>query len=124
MQALGMFEADFAAKHRNMIVAMSDAQKKNNLEGMESLIKKASHGGAIQPVTDTFELARMNRISGGWYLAVECPKCKRPSPIARDCSAGKLSAPFSGHGGFLVECHYCSYLIHAPAVAVHPRLWQ
>lgn len=124
MQAFGMFEAGFAAKHRNMIAAMSDAQKKNNLEGMESLIKVASHGGAIQPVTDTFELARINPISGEWYLAVECPKCKRTSPIARDFSDGKLSAPFSGHGGFLVECYFCSYLVHAPALAVHPGLWQ
>jgi hypothetical protein len=107
-----------------MIAAMSDAQKKKNLEGMESLINIAAHGGAIEPVTETFELARTNPLAGGWYLALECPECKRTSPIARDCSAGRLGAPFSGLGGFVVECHFCSHLVHASALAVHPVLWQ
>ena len=124
MQAFAMFEAGFAAKYRNTVVAMSDAQKKRNLEGMESLITVAAHRGGSQPVTETFELARLNPISGEWYLAVECPKCKHTNPVVHDSSDGKLRTPFSGDGGILVECHFCPDLIHVPALALHPVLWQ
>jgi hypothetical protein len=80
-----------------------------NVHAFESALKIALHAG--EPVfvaDDVYELANLIPTAGAWYLAVECPQCKRTTPILRDPSDGTRKPAFVGLGKMRVPCLFCS----------------
>ena len=70
-----------------------------NTSALESQVKLASDGGGpLPPLDETLPLSKIKPNTDTWYFSIECPKCRRTSPIFRDYSDGKLGNPFTGRG--------------------------
>ena len=96
-----------------------------NTSAFESLVKLAAQvGGPIPPVDETFPLSKIKLNADTWYFSIECPKCRRTSPIFRDYSNGKLGNPFTGRGAVVAACHFCARQIRAAPDAIASVLWR
>jgi len=96
-----------------------------NTSALESQVKLAAEvGGPLPPLDETFPLSKIKPNTDTWYFSVECPKCRRTSPIFRDYSDGKLGNPFTGRGAVVAACHFCAHQIRAAPPAIASVLWR
>jgi hypothetical protein len=103
----------------------SDKPGVRNTSAFESLVKVAAQeGGAIPPLDETFPLSKIKPNADTWYFSIECPKCRRTSPIFRDYSNGKLGNPFTGRGAVVAACHFCAHQIRVAPEAIASVLWR
>ena len=85
-----------------------------NTSALESQVKLAAEvGGPIPPLDETLPLSKIKPNTDTWYFSIECPKCRRTSPIFRDYSDGKLGNPFTGRGAVVAACHFCAHQVRA-----------
>ena len=67
-----------------------------NTSALESQVKLAAEvGGPLPPLDETLPLSKIKPNADTWYFSIQCPKCRRTSPIFRDYSNGKLGNPFT-----------------------------
>jgi hypothetical protein len=98
-------------------------QEAKNVKAFESVVKVAALGGGpILPLGHWFTLAPIEPTGGHWYFSVECPVCRRMSPMFRDFSDGHLGRPFT-NGGVVVVCYFCKADVRCVAEAIRPVEW-
>lgn len=103
---------------------LGEEQKKQNVRAFEAMVNSAHYfNETIDPLDDTYTLARVTPVTGSWYFFARCRNCGFSSPLFEDLCQGQLGNPFSGAGGFRASCYFCAQEIRVISRAVYPAKW-
>jgi hypothetical protein len=102
------------------------SKETGNVKAFEDLVKVAAHGGPqAMDVPETFSLAPISPVSGGWYFGVKCEDCRNISPAFVDATRGSQPKLFEKCARMRIHlrCTHCQCRLIVPGLSLEPLRW-